>query len=73
MNRYLLIIKKSFMEKKELMALNENLNAEMTIQQLEERLETDPLTVGGLVEIGSVDVQVNCFSLECESGFGIEF
>ena len=34
--------------KDEFMSLNENMKADLSIQQLEERLETDPLALGGL-------------------------
>ncbi len=73
MNHYLLIKKvKDMSNKEKLISLNENLNGELTIQQLEERLETDPLAVGGLVDL-SFEVNAGCFDLGCDHGFHIEF
>lgn len=40
--------------KEELVSLNSELS-EFDLQQLEERLETDPLAVGGLVDLASTN------------------
>ena len=39
-------------------SLNENSEMELSIQQLEDRLETDPLAVSGLLNL-DVDVSTN--------------
>ncbi|MDR1898244.1 MAG: hypothetical protein LBR10_15815 [Prevotellaceae bacterium] len=42
----------------ELMSLNENLYDEFYIQELESRLETDPLAIGGILDMFSQDVSM---------------
>ena len=58
--------------KDEFMSLNENMKADLSIQQLEERLETDPLALGGLLDIPTPDAQVTCFVFECGNGFKLD-
>lgn len=53
-------------KKEELTSLNSVLS-EFSLEQLEERLETDPLAVGGLLEISSsTDMSVSATSSGCE-------
>lgn len=55
-------------------SLNEKSEMELSIFQLEDRLETDPLAVSGLLNLDvDVSTNVDCFVFECESGFRIEF
>ncbi len=57
---------KQINEKKEFISLNSVLD-EFALEQLEERLETDPLVVGGLLDISkSDDVLTNVTSQGCE-------
>ncbi len=49
-------------KKKSMIPLNEDLTTEFTIQQLEERLETDPLLGGEMADLFS---QSNLDSLAC--------
>jgi len=59
--------KKDF-EGKELVALNSELS-EFDLQNLEERLETDPLAVGGLLDVATTNdlsVLVNASEESCE-------
>lgn len=64
------------MEKPELKSMNDRIYDEFYIQQLESRLETDPLMAGGLFDFMSVhtqaspDIEVYCWvDLECGNGF----
>lgn len=66
------------MEKPELTSMNDRIYDEFYIQQLESRLETDPLMAGGLLDFMSVhaqassDVEVYCWiDMECGSGFSM--
>lgn len=53
-------------------SLNENSDMDLSIQQLEDRLETDPLAVSGLLNLDAdVSTNVDCFDFTCESGFHI--
>lgn len=45
---------KKSLEKGELISLNSELS-EFDLQQLEQRLETDPLAIGGLLDLASSD------------------
>lgn len=45
-------MKDEMLENKELVSLNSEL-AEFSLQELEQRLETDPLAVGGLLDMAS--------------------
>lgn len=46
------------LEKEGLTSLNSELN-ELCLQQLEDRLETDPLAVGGLLDIAASDGSIS--------------
>lgn len=66
------------MEKPELKSMNDRIYDEFYIQQLESRLETDPLMAGGLLDFMSVNAQtspgaeVYCWiDLECGDGFSM--
>ncbi|MDR1898243.1 MAG: hypothetical protein LBR10_15810 [Prevotellaceae bacterium] len=48
----------SAIENDELMSLNENLYDEFYIQELEYRLETDPLAMGGILEMFNQDINI---------------
>ena len=52
-------------------SLNENFKLE--VQQLEQRLETDPLFVGGGIDLSTnIELRMEeCFSLSCGSDFEI--
>lgn len=50
-------------------SLNENSDMDLSIQQLEDRLETDPLAVSGLLNLDSdVSTNVDCFEFLSSSG-----
>lgn len=58
---------------KDLVSLNATFS-EFNLQELEERLETDPLAVGGLLDMGSSDIELyghctgyTCGGMSCES------
>lgn len=48
-------------KKKSMIPLNEDLTTEFTIQQLEERLETDPLLGGDMADLFSQS-NLDCFT-----------
>ncbi|MDR1181733.1 MAG: hypothetical protein LBL13_07125 [Bacteroidales bacterium] len=51
----------------ELKSLNENLYDEFFVQELESRLETDPLAVGGLMDIFSSQFSLDgCVGIDCD-------
>ncbi|WP_075555772.1 hypothetical protein [Parabacteroides timonensis] len=65
-------MKKEDLEKKELVSLNSELT-EFSLQELEQRLETDPLAVGGLLDMASSgDMSLTNLSssecIHCEAG-----
>lgn len=43
--------RENFSSQNEMVSLNETINQEFFVEQLEERLETDPLAVGGLFDL----------------------
>lgn len=53
-------------EKEEMLSLNSDFS-EFALQQLENRLETDPLAIGGLVELETSpdEPMPTCFGLFC--------
>ena len=58
--------KKELGKGNELIPLNENLYSEFSLEKLEERMETDPLTLGSMFgEVDSVDStsEAGCFTL----------
>ena len=59
--------------KEDLLPMNEALCDELYVQQLEERLETDPLMVGGLLDLlstkSSVNADLRCFDTSCGAEF----
>lgn len=57
-------------EKEEIISLNNKLFKEFTIQELEERFETDPLFLNTLFNIGALSLSCNskgvsCITLQC--------
>jgi hypothetical protein len=48
----------------EMLSLNENLYDDFFINELEKRLETDPLMGGGVLELfgGGIEAQAECFT-----------
>lgn len=60
-------MKRKKIEKEEMISLNSEVS-EFDLQQLEERLETDPLAVGGLLDLASTqDLSQSIHALEnCE-------
>jgi len=50
----------------ELVSLNENLYDEFYLEELESRLETDPFTVGGLIDFFSSSEDASPLSTTCE-------
>lgn len=55
------------MKQKDLVSLNSEL-LEFSVQELEERLETDPLSIGGLVDLSSTQDLSQSFQMlaDCE-------
>lgn len=52
-------------EKEELVSMNTKFS-EFDLQKLEERLETDPLAVGGLLDLDSeIDLYAHCEDYTC--------
>jgi hypothetical protein len=53
---------------KEMISLNEGLYNDFFVLELEQRLETDPLMVGGILEWGQEAdlLAADCFTFNCE-------
>lgn len=59
-------MRKEKLEKQELISFNSELS-EFDLKQLEERLETDPLAVGGLLDLESKSEDILLSSDTCET------
>lgn len=47
--------RENFSSQEEMVSLNETIDQEFFVEQLEERLETDPLAIGGLIDLFKQD------------------
>lgn len=66
-------MEKNKKEKQELVSLNTELS-EFDMKELEQRLETDPLAVGGLLDVTSTsDSSLLSSVSNCEHNRGIDF
>lgn len=64
--------RENFSSQEEMVSLNETIDQEFFTEQLEERLETDPLAIGGLFEIFSntQDSPEWCIVFSCTENSG---
>lgn len=57
-------------EMDEIFSLNSQL-PKFFVEELEERLETDPLMIGGLLNVSGMEAesQAPCIGVQCDSGY----
>lgn len=53
--------REDFSSQEEMVSLNEAINQDFFVEQLESRLETDPLMAGGLFDLFTVEENSGCF------------